>query len=147
MKYLSKYVFIGVLVMLLLPSCSDDKEYASLPIFEIGVSNSDDLKVGERVILSLTNTNTPKNIFYKSYVWSCSPEVDGLESATPNSNNTFVPLTKGRHKVTVQIETTTYADGDLGNNGKTITVGETTNTYAVSVLKTYIKVERTFVVK
>ncbi len=146
MKSLSKYVFASAIV-LLLSSCSEDKQYTSLPVFEIGVSNADELSVGNKVILTLTNKNNPKNIRYNSYIWACSPEVDGLESATPNSNNFFVPLTKGKHKITVQIDASTFADGDIANDGKTITAGETTNTYKVSVLKTYITVERSFVVR
>ena len=146
MKYLIGCTSV-FFVLLLFLSCSEDTRYVSLPVFEIGLSNSEDIHVGDNVILTLTNKNTPENLRYDSYVWSCSPEVDGLASATPNSNNSFVPKQRGRHKISVKVEVTTFADGNAADNGKRITVGETTNTYNVSTLKMFVTVERTVTVK
>ena len=61
MKYLIGCTSV-FFVLLLFLSCSEDKRYVSLPVFEIGLSNSEDLHVGDNVILTLTNKNTPKNL-------------------------------------------------------------------------------------
>ena len=150
MKSYITLICCTVLVFLLSLSCSSDKDYLSLPVFEIGLSNvssDEDIHVGDNVILSLNNMNKPQNIRYDSYKWSCSPDVDGLQSATPNLNNSFKPRYKGKHDITITIEATNFVDGKLSDNGKTVTVGETTNSYKVSVLKTTITVKRTIFVK
>ncbi len=133
--------------LLLLVSCSEDREHVTLPIFEMGVS-SDDVRVGDNVIVSLNNVNHPNNLRYNSYVWSCSPSVDGLTSSTPNKNNSFVPTVRGKHVLTVRIDITNYADGNPSDTGKTIQRGETVNTYtSVSTLKTIMTVSRTIIVR
>lgn len=148
MKSILNATLACIISIMCLSSCSDDKTYASLPVYEIGLSQGDgDIHVGDNVILTLTNTNNPSTYRYNSYRWECTPEVDGLQSATPNTNNSFKPLTKGKHTITVKIDASNNADGNASNNGKVIKRGETTNTYTVSTLKTYITVERSIIVR
>ena len=150
MKAYITFVFSSIIALFFFSSCSEDKDYLSLPMFEIGLSNissDEEIHVGDNVILSLNNKNKPQNIRYDSYKWSCNYDVEGMQSTTPNLNNSFKPLHKGNHEIIVTIEATNFVDGKLSDNGKTITVGETQNTYKVSVLKTTITVKRSILVK
>lgn len=147
MKKIFFYFLLSLVSLFTLSSCGDDKEYLTLPIFELGFS-SDDVRVGDNVVVTLTNKNNPNNLRYNSYSWSCTPEVDGLQSGTPNTNNSFTPLSRGKHEIKVTIDITNFADGKTSDTGKTIKVGETTNTYnSVSTLKTQMTVSRTILVK
>lgn len=137
---------LAIIGMLTLWSCSDDKKSLVLPVFELGLS-SDNIHVGDKVNVSLTNKNNPTNLRYNSYAWSCDPDVDGLQ-ATSNTNNYFVPLGKGKHTISVKIDITNYVDGNSADSGKEINSGETKNTYnSVSTLKTFMTVSRSFIVK
>lgn len=147
MKKIYFYFLLSLVGLFALSSCGDDKEYLSLPVFELGIS-SDNIKVGDNVVVTLTNKNNPGNLRYNSYSWSCTPEVDGLQSSTPNTNNSFTPLSRGKHTIKVSIDITNFADGKTSDTGKTVIVGETTNTYnSVSTLKTKMTVSRTIIVK
>ncbi|MGN1213962.1 MAG: hypothetical protein ACI4TR_03610, partial [Bacteroidaceae bacterium] len=100
MKKIFFYFLLSLVSLFTLSSCSDDKEYLTLPVFELGFS-SDDIRVGDNVVVTLTNKNNPNNLKIDSYTWSYSPEVDVLLSG--NTNNSFTPLSRGKHEIKVTI--------------------------------------------